>query len=630
MPANHKENSNDFRLPVVLQKDLNTVLYQALPLCAILARPNLLPWYYENFIEIYYTDCYTVRGDYQYAGNGFRFPAVPCRQVLKIREQYDTKTHPDIIRQLLDAIHQGYYAYIQLNENHIPTQGSYRRRDFLHDSLLYGYNTKREIFYGITIDAKRNFTMAEFPFDATQVAYLTGLSLPILGEAALDPQSLDRGPHLTYFKVNEKTVPYEFRLSVFATRLSNYVNACANPEFDYFFHCDPVKPIYGIEIYRTILDFYRNERELDFQDFRNFHFLYEHKAGILRRLQYIAMHWSASLRYEELIARYTAVRDSFNHIRLIVLKRLHTGVNLGPHDPVLEILLAASHDERYLLYEICLEIQAMIRINVHEKAPDDFDIFPKASVSRIRADRKSAIAKLLPIPEESVDEREYQILRLWWKKEYPIHRIAIRSAYPLMVFAPKILFEPLTETQWDEYRTIEYKEPRVIRSLYLLFKAKALVMDQIGIVVREKGLSIGAPIRASSTYRDESGGEDPKSKAQHAIDGREDTFWNAESGKGAGEFMELNFKKPIRFNRIVLRQRPLFDRITGYRLLCDGKDGEWIELYRYKGERIGHKEIVHHVQPVVAQRIRLLITDTEPDHLGYVEAAISGFEIYYI
>jgi hypothetical protein len=41
------------KLPIVVQKEINTLLYDALPLCIILAYPDIQDWFLGHYLNIY-------------------------------------------------------------------------------------------------------------------------------------------------------------------------------------------------------------------------------------------------------------------------------------------------------------------------------------------------------------------------------------------------------------------------------------------------------------------------------------------------------------------------------------------------------------------------------------------------
>ena len=55
----------------------------------------------------------------------------------------------DIIKKIISYIDRNYYIYMELNEFFIPNRPAYKKFDFYHDILIYGYDKNEKILYTI-------------------------------------------------------------------------------------------------------------------------------------------------------------------------------------------------------------------------------------------------------------------------------------------------------------------------------------------------------------------------------------------------------------------------------------------------------------------------------------------------
>ena len=122
-------------LPIVPHHQMNTYLHLTHPFAVILSQPKVLPWMYEQFINIYLT------GDesFIYTGHEFELTGKEMFTYTEFRKatwDYDIAIIPYACRQLS----QGFYLYIWMDEYYLPGQSAYQKTHFRHVSLFYGYD----------------------------------------------------------------------------------------------------------------------------------------------------------------------------------------------------------------------------------------------------------------------------------------------------------------------------------------------------------------------------------------------------------------------------------------------------------------------------------------------------------
>ena len=128
---------------------------------------------------------------------------------------------------------------------------------------------------------------------------------------------------------------------------------------------------------------------------------------------------------------------------------------------------------------------------------------------------------------------------------------------------------------------------------------------------RRANLALGKKATASSNYSD-------SFSARFANDGNPATRWNAAVGNEAGAWLEIDFGRPTRFNRIAVRQ--LDQRIEKYK----------IQYWDGAGWRDAHSGATADESwrasfpPVQASRVRLLVVSTRNN----ITASIYEFGVY--
>ena len=129
-------------------------------------------------------------------------------------------------------------------------------------------------------------------------------------------------------------------------------------------------------------------------------------------------------------------------------------------------------------------------------------------------------------------------------------------------------------------------------------------------------LAHGKKARASSQWSAEYA-------AACAFDGDGNTRWNAAAGKTAGEWLEVDFGRRLRFNLVSVRQ---FDtRIARYRIqVADG--AAWRNVA--SGDAKGRSSWVNRFAPIEADELRLLIVSTRGNSPESDTPSISEIEVF--
>ncbi|MEE1491218.1 MAG: glycosyl hydrolase, partial [Massilioclostridium sp.] len=98
-------------------------------------------------------------------------------------------------------------------------------------------------------------------------------------------------------------------------------------------------------------------------------------------------------------------------------------------------------------------------------------------------------------------------------------------------------------------------------------------------------------------------------KADYAVDGKEETRWNAASGQAMPQWVELNFTKPVSFDKVEIiqpyKENPVLNRITSYGIeYYDEAAKQWVEIK--SGGTIGNS-VTDTFDSVTASRMRIVV-----------------------
>lgn len=312
-------------MKTVVQKSVNNYIFSAINLCIILAYDNLKPWFYENYIQLYYVPNKNGRYENSEKWLDFYGALTAPQEVLEYdRLKKDFFEDMDIIKFIESSIDKGHYIYTYYDEYYVKE--SYKKADnhFVHDLLIYGYDSDNKIIMAIGYSDNRTFTRYEINYKDFETAFESGLELTKNG--GWDDMSFYGLKMKNRFHEDYK---YNFDISRFMSKLHDYIHSVNTGKKDYpeevgskeLYSLYILKDnVYGIDINDHIIEYVRSRMEGELPlSYVIFHTLHEHKLSLIERLDYIAEEFNIQ-GIRELIPEYEKIVKSFDFIKLLVLK----------------------------------------------------------------------------------------------------------------------------------------------------------------------------------------------------------------------------------------------------------------------------------------------------------------------
>jgi hypothetical protein len=342
---------NEKELDIALQRDINTYLYHAYPLCIILSEKKFIPWYYEHFIQIYSANI--VRKSY----SGWSISPAISKKVVDAHQsptsfeegmRMKEETFFDFLelgsyRMLLDVnsinnihakdfidfaikeIESGCYIYVFFDEYYLKGKYSYRKSHFFHESLLFGYNNKSKLFKSVGFDSNRIFTVLDIYYDDAFLSYSSSVDT-----VANIPSKFSL---VQSVKKRNSFLEYPFNVRKFLLEMHDYIYSKADASKFFYAKCDDFLMIdpsfeiddnlikFGLDIYEDVISGLINlTKGGSIFDYRYIHLIYEHKIGLLKRFYYIERLLDMKDDYKTLLEEYKIMADSFNVARIKFLK----------------------------------------------------------------------------------------------------------------------------------------------------------------------------------------------------------------------------------------------------------------------------------------------------------------------
>lgn len=342
---------NRNELTVKVQKKINCYLFNAYYLCILLAYDNMYPWFYENYIQLYFNANKPVNfNDKKEVWLDFYGGWTEARKMLECEEKKKAFFYNvDIIKYIEDSIDSNTYVYTYIDEYYTK---EFNKQHFTHDIFIYGYdNIKKELLV-IGFDNNADFTNLTIGLDAFEKAFSSGLNL----SRTFDEENNNCGIN-DFYCINIKMrygldYNYTFKPNNFMRNLNDYLYSIDSSKresssADVFDSYILPGNTFGINIYNDLLDYIKNEKT--FLDYRPFHTLYEHKYSIYERMLYIQENYCLR-NSKKYLREYGIVADAFNDIRLQVIK-----YNISKSDKLIDSIYSEIEQYKDIEREILTE-----------------------------------------------------------------------------------------------------------------------------------------------------------------------------------------------------------------------------------------------------------------------------------
>ncbi|MFZ5989710.1 MAG: hypothetical protein ACOYWZ_21660 [Bacillota bacterium] len=315
------------QLKVVIQKNINNYLFSAVLLCIILAYDNLKPWFYENYIQLYFVR--NKRGRYEKSEKWLDFygALTAPQEVLeynKLNKEFFMNI--DIMKFIESCIDDGYYFYTYYDEYYVKPNFMKANIHFVHDLLIYGYDSENRKITAVGYNDNKIFCSYEIDYEAFEIAFKNGLEL-----------TKDGGwEDISFYGLKLKSrydenYKYKFDISKFMSNFHDYVYSVNTGKRDYpedksydskeLYYLHTLKDnVYGIDIYDHIIEYLKKTAEERTPLlYVMFHTLYEHKVSIMERLQYVADEFRID-GMADIVSNYKQTIGSLDLVRHLALK----------------------------------------------------------------------------------------------------------------------------------------------------------------------------------------------------------------------------------------------------------------------------------------------------------------------
>lgn len=251
--------------------------HHAFPLSISSLHPLFKEWFYSNYIQLVSFDN---AGSNTLDYNFYEFQRLNAKSPF-LGDMYIHKSmlsrYADLLQFTMDALDDGQYIITFVNEFYVPNRRFYKKNDFIHDILIYGYDSERQVLHTAGFNENFSYGRSEIGFKDF---------LPAFTRFA---DSKDRmikwadGMHLYQLKPDNR---FSFDPALVAELLEDYLDS-RNTSNRFRMYQSPVNHTFGLATYDHAV---RYLETLDGEpvDMRIFHIMYEHKKVMAARFRYMA------------------------------------------------------------------------------------------------------------------------------------------------------------------------------------------------------------------------------------------------------------------------------------------------------------------------------------------------------
>jgi hypothetical protein len=268
-------------------------LHHAYHLSVAQEHSSFEKWFYANYIQLKYYPKNNWMNFYRIEANEgtVKFDSCPLLEYQIIKNSLIKTSKIGLIDFISNALEQGYFVWLFIDEYYDPNRRSYHKRHFNHETLLYGYDSDSSCFYSVGFDQQQNFTFSEIQYaDLLQAFNMVKDELPM---RILKP--IDKIKH-EFDVENVKNILNDYITSDNTSIRNRMINTPTTSD------C-----VYGMDIYKHLKLYLESRlKTISHSDIRIFHIFWEHKKCMLSRIKYL--HKNNYLKY------YDPIFDTYNEI----------------------------------------------------------------------------------------------------------------------------------------------------------------------------------------------------------------------------------------------------------------------------------------------------------------------------
>lgn len=357
-------------LKVTLQNIMNSTLGPAIDLSLVLTSKEIYSWFYESYVQLTSLRLFRrrfggfveivpedqLRGD-EVENIVLNFTAEPAKTWLNecLVKEFFGSDPDDIISFIVRSINLDCYLSVQVDEYHIPSKRSHGRREFVHPTLVYGYDNETRTLLALGFDTKGIFTKLTFSYDDFRRAYASA--------KRISQNSPFNRPLVTLIKVKTpQRHRYPFGVGRFLWELEDYLSSTIDSAKRYKLtsflpsNADMEGMTrFGFSVYEHFdIGLQQLSCGNSWMDYNSMHVLFEHKRFLLEAFRFIIHEYQIEGKLVALTNDFESVAQEFHSMRWKFIRYNFTKDSklirqiidqIGPAREIERELLQRIHDQ---------------------------------------------------------------------------------------------------------------------------------------------------------------------------------------------------------------------------------------------------------------------------------------------
>ena len=261
-------------LPIVVDPGMNNMLCYTYPLSIALAYEEFIPWVQENYIL-----CCGVE---LFHNNGFARPTyyidattfIDCgNRDLFTYNSYsqDMLSKTNLVGSIIRNIDKGKYCILHVDEFYLPTCNLYNEIHFLHEQLIFGYDTDSGTLKAMGMNNAKQYDILYHTFTDFENAYEAGFD----GDLHANSEYIKNNCLFTIAPITTIRA-YPYSVNKFKNKLIQYLNSDISESEKFLLQLETIGiPYVGMNYYDfVILSLQRTDHTMLF---RKLHHLWSTK-----------------------------------------------------------------------------------------------------------------------------------------------------------------------------------------------------------------------------------------------------------------------------------------------------------------------------------------------------------------
>ena len=246
--------------------------------------PKSLKWMFSNFVQLYVHHkrrmTYVESLPLHYTAGH----KVPTLFHYCISKNIIEKKYENLLDFIVESINDGYYVSMMLDRFYLSNSEDYESVHKYHNTLFYGYDMERRIFYGQ--DNQGKYINKEYSFEDVEFAYYQGYKCEDCGNNAAG--SIMLAERVT-------NVLYQFNLKYLINELEFYLNSygseiCENYNMVHHYRAQLPRVevrYFNLGVYDYFKEMMQNPENVGGIDVIACYVFYEHKAFMEKRVEFL-------------------------------------------------------------------------------------------------------------------------------------------------------------------------------------------------------------------------------------------------------------------------------------------------------------------------------------------------------